>query len=127
MVLGVFWGTLGSLKMSIWCRRNIHFHFFDPRKCDLEIGPRKSQTKVSFWKDFGLHFGDFCLPKRVQKSGRKQISKQSENSLAKSDFGAGLAERAEPGERYREGLRRQKLTDFWEKDFGKEFLTSHIL
>ena len=69
MNFGVFLDTLGTLKMSIWSRRNAHFHVFDPRKESLEIGPRKSEKQMRFWKDFGCHFGDFCVPKRVLKSG----------------------------------------------------------
>ena len=77
--------------------------------------------------DLELHFGDFCLPKRIQKSDEKKVRKKCAKKQSFHDFWGGPAERAEPGERYREGLRRQKLTDFWEKGFGKEFLTSHIL
>ena len=69
MIFGVFLGTLGPLKMSATLKRNTNFHVSDPRKYDLEIGPRKSQKKVRFSKDLGLNFGDFCLPKRVLKSG----------------------------------------------------------
>ena len=72
MVLGVFVGILGTLKMSISSRRNAHFQVFDPLKCDLEIGPRKSWKQVRFGVHFGLHFGDFGLQKRVLKSGRKK-------------------------------------------------------
>ena len=76
MVFGLVFGTLGSLKMSIWSRRNTHFHFLDPRKCELEMCPRKSREKVRFGMDLELHFGDFCLPKRVQKSGQKKVRKK---------------------------------------------------
>ena len=40
MVFGVLFGTLGPLKVSTWCRRNIHFHLFDPPKA----GPQKTGT-----------------------------------------------------------------------------------
>ena len=61
MVLGVFLGTLGSLKMSISSRRNTDFHVFDPRRCEFEIGTRKNRKKLSCWKDFGDSFADFSL------------------------------------------------------------------
>jgi hypothetical protein len=71
-----FLGTLGSLKMSISSRRNTDFHVFYPRKCDLEIGTRTNSKKLSFWKDFGLHFCDFFFLKRVLKSSRKKARKK---------------------------------------------------
>ena len=74
-------GTLGSLKMSISSRRNTDFHVLYPRKCDLEIGTRTNSKKLSFWKDFGLHFCDFFLLKRVLKSSRKKTRKKVTKKL----------------------------------------------
>ena len=70
---------------------------------------------MRFGMDLELHFGDFCLPKRVQKSGRKKNAEKMRKTDLKSLFGPGPAERAEPGERYREGLRRAKIEKYWEK------------
>ena len=54
-------------------------------------------------------------PKTLPKiRSTKQLEKMGKR-LAKSDFGAGPAERAVPGERYREGLRSLKLKNSWEK------------
>ena len=72
MVFGVFFCIRGPLKMSATLKRNTHFHLLHPRKSDLEMGPRKNREKVRSGMDLELHFGDFCLPKRVQKSGREK-------------------------------------------------------
>ena len=126
MVLGVFLGTLGPLNMSIWCRRNTNFHVFDPRKCDLEMSPRKSWKKVRFWKDCGLHFGDFCLPKRIQKSSQKNVCKKVGKRALLTDFlGWPGGKRSRRGET-REGSESQKMQDLG-KSFWKGILSSHNL
>ena len=76
MLFGVFRGSLGTSNMSAVLEPYAIFHVLDPRKGDLEIGPRKSEEKVRFWKDFGLNFGHFSLQKRVQKSARTNKSKK---------------------------------------------------
>ena len=107
MVFGVFFGTIETLKMSISSRRNTHFHVFDPRKYDLEIGPRKSWKKVRFGMHFGLNFGDFWLQKRVQKSGLKKVRKKVRKKPIYPFLGFGPAECAVAGERLERGPERQ--------------------
>jgi hypothetical protein len=118
MVLGVFWGTLGSLKMSISSRRNTDFHVFYPRKCDVEIGTRKNRKKLSFWKDLGLHFCDFSLLKRVLKLSRKTIRKKMRKKWKSLFFWAEPAECAVAGERLDRGQKSKKVR-ILEKVIGK--------
>ena len=107
-------GTLGSLKMSISSRRNTDFHVFYLRKCDLEIGTRKNSKKLSFWKDFGLHFYDVFLLKRVLKSSRKKTRKQMRKMCNLLFFGAGPAECADARERLERG-QKSKIAGSWKK------------
>ena len=100
-------GTLGSLKMSISSRRNIDFHVFYPRKCDVEIGTRKNRKKLSFWKDLGLHFCDFSLLKRVLKLSRKTTRKKMRKKLTWLFWGDCPAECAVAGERLERGPESQ--------------------
>jgi hypothetical protein len=124
-VLGVFLGTLGSLKMSISSRRNTDFHVFGPRKCDLEIGTRKNRKKLSFWKDLGLHFCDFSLLKRVLKSSRKKTSKKMRKKLKQLFFGDWPAECAVAGERLERG-QKSKIAGSWKKILERSFSSHHL-
>ena len=105
-------GTLGSLKMSISSRRNIDFHVLHPRKCDLETGTRQHSKKLSFWKDFGLHFCDFFFLKRVLKSSRKKTRKKVSKKLKRLFFGVAPAECAVAGERLERG-QKSKIAGSW--------------
>ena len=125
MVLGVFLGTLGSLKMSISSRRNIDFHVFVPRKCDLEIGTRQNRKKLSFWKDLGLHFCDLFLLKRVLKASQAKTWKKMRNNLKQLFFGAGPAECAVAGERLDKGKKSQ-IVRILEKVIGRSFSSHHL-
>ena len=124
MVLGVFWGTLGSLKMIISSRRNTDFHVFNPRECDLEIGTRKKRKKLSAWKDLGVHFCDFSLLKRVLKASKKKTRKKVRKKLKQLFFGAGPAECAVAGERLDRGQKSKKVR-ILEKVIGKSFSSHH--
>ena len=126
MVLGMFWGTLGSLKMSISFRRNTDFHVFDPRKCDFGIGTRKNRKKLCFWKDFGVSSSDFFLIKRVLKSSRKKTRKQMRQTCNYLFLGAGPAECAVAGERLDRGQKSKKVR-ILEKVIGKEFFKSSFV
>ena len=119
-------GTLGSLKMSISSRRNTDFHVFYPRKCDLEIGTRTNSKKLSFWKDFGLHFCDFFLSKRVLKSSRKKARKKMRKKLTYLFFWDSPAECAVAGERLDRGQKSKKVR-ILEKVIGKEFYKSSFV
>ena len=127
----MFLGTLGSLKMSISSRRNTDFHIFYLRKCDLEIGTRKNSKKLSFWKDFGVHFCDFFVIKRVSKSSRKKTRKKNDKKVETAVFlgrpGGMCGRRGET----REGSEIQNcriLEKVIEKEFFKSsFVNSWIL
>jgi len=124
-VLGVFWGTLGSLKMSISFRQNIDFHVFATRKCDLEIGTRQHSKKLSFWKDLGLHFCDFFLLKRVLKSNRKKARKKIRKKWSYLFFWDCPAECAVAGERLDRGQKSKKVR-ILEKVIGRSFSSHHL-
>ena len=70
-----------------------------------------------------LDFGDFCLPKRIQKSDETKVQKNVEQQNLKSTFGAGPAECAVPGERLDRG-QKAKSSRILEKDFRKEIVKS---
>ena len=125
MVLGVFWGTLGSLKMSISSRPNIDFHICYPRKCDLEIGTRQNRKKLSFWKDLGLHFCDFFLLKRVLKASPKKTRKKMRKKLKQLFFWVGPAECAVAGERLERG-QKSKIAGSWKKLLERSFSSHHL-
>ena len=125
MVLGVFWDTLGSLKMSISSRRNTDFHVSDPRKWDLEIGIRTNRKKLSFWKDLGLHFCDLSLLKRVLKSSRKKARKKVRKKLTEPFFGVAPAECAVAGERLERG-QKSKIAGSWKKLLERSFSSHHL-
>ena len=125
-ILGVFLGTLGSLKMSISSRRNTDFHVFYLRKCDLEIGTRKNSKKLSFWKDFGVHFCDFFFLKRVLKSSRKKTRKKVSKKLKQLFFWGEPAECAVAWERLERG-QKSKIVRILEKVIGKEFFKSSFV
>ena len=125
-VLGVFLGTLGSLKMSISSRRNTDFHVFYPRKCDVEIGTRTNRKKLSFWKDLGLHFCDFSLLKRVLKASQNNTRKKIKKNVILAVFwgrpGGMCGRRGET----REGSEIQNCR-ILEKDIGKKFFKSSFV
>ena len=77
-------------------------HVFDPRRGDLEIGPRTSAEAVRFWKDLGFNFADFCLQQLLQKSAQKHFEQTNESKnvmYRKYPFwGAGPAECTMPGD-----------------------------
>ena len=127
MVFGVFFGTLGTLKMSISSRRNTHFHVFDPLKCDLEIGPRKSWKKVRFGMDFGLHFWWLLAPKTCPEIRSEKSSEKSEKKAYLSVFrvrpGGMCGRRGET----REGSRKAKLSDSWKKYLERIFRNSRLV
>ena len=125
MVFGVFWGILGSVKMSISSRRNTDFHVFYPRKCDVEIGTRKNKKKLSFRKDLGLHFCDLSLLKRVLKLSRKTTRKKLRNKLKQLFFWAGPAECAVAGERLERG-QKSKIAGSWKKLLERSFSSHHL-
>jgi hypothetical protein len=118
-------GTLGSLKMSISSRRNTDFHVLYPRKCDLEIGTRKNSKKLSFWKDFGVHFCDFFLIKRVSKSSRKKARKKMRKKLKQLFFWGEPAECAVAGERLERG-QKSKIARSWKKLLERSFSSHHL-
>ena len=118
-------GTLGSLKMSISSRRNTDFHVFYLRKCDLEIGTRTNSKKLSFWKDFGLHFCDLFLLKRVLKASKKKVCKQVRQKLRKLFFWGCPAECAVAGERLDRGQKSKKVR-ILEKVIGRSFSSHHL-
>ena len=124
-VLGVFLGTLGSLKMSISSRRNTDFHVFYPRKGDLEIGTRKNRKKLSFWKDFGLHFYDIFLIKRVLKASQNKTRKKIKKSDISCFLGAAGGMCGRRGET-REGSEIQNCR-ILEKVIGKKFFKSSFV
>ena len=125
MILGLFLGTLGSLKMSISSRRNVDFHVLYPRKCDLEIGTQTNSKKLSFWKDFGLHFCDFFLLKRALKSSRKKTSKKVSKMLKQLFFWVAPAECAVAGERLERG-QKSKIAGSWKKILERSFSSHHL-
>ena len=112
--------------MSISSRRNIDFHVLHPRKCDLEIGTRTNSKQLSFWKDFGLHFCDFFLLKRVLKSSRKKTRQKMRKNVEVAVFlgrpGGMCGRRGET----REGSEIQNCR-ILEKVIGKEFFKSSFV
>ena len=118
-------GTLGSLKMSISSRRNTDFHVFHPRKCDLEIGTRKNRKKLSFCKNFGLHFYDIFLLKRVLKASRNKTRKKLSKKLKQLFFWVAPAECAVAGERLERG-QKSKIAGSWKKILERSFSSHHL-
>ena len=91
MLFGVFFDTLGPLKMSRSSRRNTDFHLFGLSETRSKNMSRKSHQKVRFLVDLGLHFERFFLKKvhtnLVQKKNENKKSKKQTFPL----FGVGAA------------------------------------
>ena len=131
-VLDCFWGGFWSVFLYPWileneCRSRAKHSFspFRPSKMWLGNWSTKKLERSEFWEGFWRPFWWLLPPKTCPEIRSKTNRKQMGKHLVKSDFWGGPAESAVAGERYREGLRRQKFKNIGER-FWEGFLKDKI-
>ena len=80
MVFGVEFGTLETLKMSIWCTRNTNFHISGLPKSRLGKKSPQSSKKVVCGLNFGTIFGALLVKSATRNQVKKGVGKKLEKS-----------------------------------------------